>query len=229
MTQSRWRNALAALAAITLCASSAGAQTAVGVKAGPGSARFAGSTLDHVEWKGGIAGGVFVTYGMIDELSFQSELFYQRKGSTIRRFATDQVSTSVNLDYIEVAAMLRLDVPVGNALLLYGIAGPGVGLNVRCSADDGGTAELECRDIDMAVRRVDFSMIGGGGIGVRLERATIFAEGRLGIGLVTIDADAGWQRTNEAGALLAGVSIPLGRAPANAMQLPAPDPAYVVR
>ncbi|MBR9988519.1 MAG: PorT family protein [Gemmatimonadetes bacterium] len=197
-------------------AAPASSQLHVGAKAGMSVSRFAGGELDESTWKRGLAGGVFATYGMVEELSFQTEAFYQQKGAEVRHpSAGIEAGTFVNLDYVELAAMLRMDirVPVGTASL-YGVAGPGVSVNVRCTTfmgGDGGDVEGGCADIDMDVRTLDFNMVAGGGLSVMVNGAAVFVEGRFGIGLVTIDAGTtGWGRTNEAFALLAGLSFQPG-------------------
>jgi hypothetical protein len=202
---------------VIVASSTASAQTSGGVKGGLSLASFSGSTIEQTTWKGGYAAGVFVTVGMVDELSFQSEAMFQQKGANIGFTERgNRTSAAVHLDYIDVNVLLRLDVPLPeSAISVYLMGGPSGSVNVGCTVtttEDGTSADRGCTTsgADMAVRALDFSMIGGGGLRVLLSRAAVFIEGRYAVGLGPIDSGAAsWNRTNQAFAILGGISVPL--------------------
>ncbi|HEX6307108.1 MAG TPA: porin family protein [Longimicrobiales bacterium] len=184
------------------------AQVAIGGKVGPNYASFSGEAFDDVSGRGGWAAGMFTTWALVEELSFQAEALYQQKGADVRLAGSGY---GVDLDYAELAALFRLDVrPFGSGLTLYVAAGPAAAVNVRCGIDDGaGGRGCDDPDLDLSVRRFDFSMVGAGGFALPLDRLALFIEGRYSIGFGHIDAGPAWERTNHALAVLAGVSVPL--------------------
>ncbi|MEX1183280.1 MAG: porin family protein [Gemmatimonadota bacterium] len=205
------------IAACLAVASPVAAQWTAGARAGVVSADFASTASQRSERISAFAGGAFFTYHMIGELSFQAELLYVQKGG---RLAVDEGGTApmvrVDLDYIEVPVMLRIDIePIPREVTLYAYAGPVAGLNTSCEVTDSGATRHGCDNggFSLGVRTFDWSMMGGGGLGFRVGGITAFMDGRLEVGLATIDdAAVDWRRTNRALLVTAGISIPLGNA-----------------
>lgn len=192
-------------------ASPGAAQIAAGVKAGPGAGNFAAADGVGTGWSRGFAGGVFATWRMVEELSFQAEVMYVRKGAKLE-FASDNTITSgtLRLDYIELPALLRLDVNLGDVATLHALGGPAVAFRVRCRFTEHPEANASsgsCGALD--ARTVDFGLVGGVGAGVPVGGATVFLEARYGVGLRTIDEGVALERTNHAFAVVAGFSVPL--------------------
>jgi opacity protein-like surface antigen len=195
----------------------ASAQLSVGFKGGMSTATFNGSRIGPTDWMRGYAGGVFATYVLVDELSFQPEALFQQKGAKVALAGDGTGSSStVHLDYVGLVMLLRVDVPLlDGAAALYMVGGPSGSVNVRCAVTApraGTTAELDCAasGVDMAVRTLDFAMVGGGGLRARLNGAAVFIEGTYAAGFGAIDSgSADWNRTNQALAVMAGVSFPL--------------------
>lgn len=211
----RFRAWLCGVAAATLAAASPSfGQAAIGAKAGVSLASFSGDGFDEVTWKRGYAAGLFLTWHLVEELSFQTEALYQQKGANVR-VVDGGSSFGVDLDYAELAALFRLDVhPLRNALAVYVAGGPGAAVSVGCRIVDSANGTRGCADPDpdLSVKRFDFSMIGAAGLAVPLSRTRLFVEGRYSVGFGFIDAGpVSWERTNHALAVLAGLSVPLGR------------------
>jgi hypothetical protein len=194
------------------------AQVSAGAKAGLSVASFAGSSIDRVGWRNGFTGGVFVTSALVQDLSFQAEALYVQKGAKLLASDATTPAGTLRLDYLELPVMLRVDLPiVADRVLLHGMAGPSVAVNLRCAlihAGHGGPRD-GCAGAGVNVRSLDWNMVGGGGISLDLGGAALLVEARLHIGLSTIDdRPADLDRTNQTFSLLGGVSVPLSGRPA---------------
>lgn len=210
------------------------AQMSVGVRAGVNHTGFTGSQLDS-SWKNGYTAGVFMTQAMVDELSFQAEAFYTQKGARVTLpGGTTPTSATIDLEYVQVAAMLRLDLPlVPGTLSGHLVGGPAAGLAVRCSVRPRGDGDQAAQDCDgasanLAVRPFDLGLLSGAGVDLSLAAVILSIEGRYEFGVGTIDADgAGWDRTNQALSVVAGIAIPVRPRRAAAVLTPArSDPAH---
>ena len=203
------------------------AQMSVGVRAGGSLSGFTGSLLDS-RWKHGYTAGAFMTQAMVDELSFQAEAFYAQKGArvTLPGGSTPTAAT-LDLEYVEVAAMLRLDLPlVPGTLSGHVVGGPAAGLAVRCSlrpreADDQAAQDCAGEPANLAVRPFDFGLLGGAGLDLTLTAVILSIEGRYEFGVAAIDKGDGWERTNQALSVVAGIAIPVRPRRAAAALVPA--------
>lgn len=197
----------------------AAAQWQVGAKGGVSRASFSGSSLERTDWMWGLTGGAFLVRRLADELSFQGEVFYVRKGADIAytRGIVRRAGT-IELDYIELPFMLRLDLGLGRDVALHLMGGPAVALTVRCRFAEQDGAAGGCSDDDRALgaRAFDAGMQTGAGVDIGLNGATLVLEGRYGFGLVNIDADVDYDRTNHALGLVTGLSLPFGTTGARA-------------
>jgi hypothetical protein len=137
------------------------------------------ATISDIEEQGveskarnGIVGGVYLTYPVSSTLAFQPELLFAQRG-TEASFSGDptfgNVDATLNLNYVEVPLLLRLDVPTASTGFrphLY--AGPSLAFNTSCSfeADVGGfSGSSDCEDADEEFSPKSFdagAMIGGG-------------------------------------------------------------------
>jgi hypothetical protein len=202
--------------AATAIAGPAAAQTVAGLKLGPAQARFNSSHLERSDWTTGLAVAAFATVPMVDELSFQAELLYMRKGGRVDlTWRGAPVSGTVRLDYLELPLLLRVDLPGPRARVLsaHGALGPSGALRVGCRLDlpdDSGTAQ-DCTDANgTAVRRFDFNLVGLAGVDIRLSRVTIVLEGRYHVGLITVDdITPSWGRRTQTAAVQVGVAVPV--------------------
>jgi hypothetical protein len=202
------------IASLTLASvTPAAAQWTAGAKGGMSIARFTGSSLDRSEWARGLTGGVFLTTHLVEELSFQAEVMYVRKGAAISLTqGSTRRSGTLRLDYLEVPFLLRVDWPQQRLASLHLIGGPAVAIRLRCSFDDDDSTYVTCASggLPLGTRTLDGGMLGGAGVDLDLDRARIVTEVRFAFGLMTIDTDQDLGRTNEAFTLVMGIAVPVG-------------------
>jgi hypothetical protein len=145
---------LAALAALVLVgqASVATAQ-GVGIKVGPTFAEFSDEALDF-DTRTGIHAGIFVGGSRDNVLGFQTEFNWLRKN------AATQSGQEIRIDYLQIPALLRLNVGSGsaNGPAVYGIVGPALELKI---AD-----EIEGFTLTDTFEGADVSLLFGGGFEV---------------------------------------------------------------
>jgi hypothetical protein len=201
---------------VAACAVPASGQTSAGLKAGPAQARFSGSVLERSDWMHGWGVAAFATVRMVDELSFQAELLYIRKGGRVVMTWRDApVSGTVHIDYVELPLMLRVDLPRNRRLSAHGALGPSAALRVACGfapADAAATSPGCTAANGTAVRRFDFNLVGLAGVDMKLSRATIVLEARYHVGLGTIDdVTPSRERSTQTMAFQAGIAVPFDR------------------
>jgi len=189
------------------------AQLTIGAKGGLSIARFTGSSLDRSEWARGITGGVFLTSRLAEELSFQAEVMYVRKGAAISfTHGSMPRSGTLRLDYLEVPVLLRVDWPQQRLASLHLIGGPAIAIGLKCSFDDDDSVSVACASggLPLGTHTLDGGMLAGAGLDLDLDGARIVTEVRFAFGLMTIDADQDIGRTNEAFTLVMGIAVPVG-------------------
>ena len=149
-------------------ASDAHAQGA-GIKVGPTFDKFSGDALDF-DNRTGIHAGIFLGGSRDNVLGFQTEFNWLRK-------KTEAGAQQIRIDYLQIPALLRLNVGSSSASgpAVYGIVGPAVELKV---AD-----EIEGFTLDDGFEGADVSLIFGGGV----EVLRIIVEGRYERGLRRIN------------------------------------------
>lgn len=194
------------------------AQWSGGAKVGISISDLAPAGVPATERSTGFAGGGFITYHIVADLSFQGEVLYVEKGATIIGASGAGADRELAIGYVEVPVMLRVDVPlVRDRLAFHLYAGPAAGLRVRCAVTDTSDGSRErCRDTDDSydVRAFDWSMLAGGGINGRIGAGMLFAEGRLeaGLGRIVPGPDES-RRSNQAVLLMVGFAYPAGSRP----------------
>ena len=160
-----------ALVALALVGSaSIGWAQGVGIKVGPTFDRFSDEALDF-DTRTGIHAGIFVGGSRDNVLGFQSEFNWLRKK------AETPAGQEIRIDYLQIPALLRLNVgsSSANGPAVYGIVGPAIELKL---AD-----EVEGFTLDDGFEGADVSLLFGGGF----EVARLIIEGRYEKGLRRIN------------------------------------------
>jgi Outer membrane protein beta-barrel domain len=150
--------------AVLICAGFASTASAdAGIKFGPTFADFNSDALDFKN-RTGIHAGVFFGGNRSGVFGLQGELNWIRK-----RAETDPAQQGIRIDYLQIPALLRLNIGTDSAsgFAVYGIAGPAFDIKI---AD-----EIEGVTIDNGWEGADVDLILGGGI----EVARIIVEGRF--------------------------------------------------
>lgn len=178
-----------------------------GVRVGLNSATVGGDTEEYVQAFSGIGGGtgfdfeidlgrrtgfLIGGYALVDlagPLAIQPELRYIQKGFGYDLTASFQgqsqtASGSLNLSYLDIPVLARVDLPFGGALSPHLIAGPRVGINLSAESEspslNGGGSETT--DVSDSVSGTDFGLELGAGLSV----STVTVDLRYGLGLSNI-------------------------------------------
>ena len=173
----------------------------------------------------GAKAGVSVSSASIDDISgtfdksnqtgFAGGLFLhnywglfggQVEGSYIQKGVQGSSSTSIGdeatkLDYIELAALLKLGLPLG--IVRPGLFG-GVGFDILVSCDAGGD---DCKDES---KGTDWVGIIGGDVIVYFGSFMVFGDGRYNIGLSEVSDFADFSYKNQGWTFQAGVGFEIG-------------------
>lgn len=164
----KWKASIIAAAA-TLVASAASAQSPVFfVKIGPTYAwrpvNQADLESDGMTAFGG-GGGVRIGNGT---LSFQPEILISGKGTSVD---TDAGETRLKIEYIEMPLLAHLKLPARGKFRPFVVAGPVIGLEMRCRAEfvDGPSRDEVGCDLQTEAtfdrNKVDILATGGAGLG----------------------------------------------------------------
>ena len=148
----------------------------------------------------GFAGGLFI-HNYWGLFGGQLEASYIQKGT--QGTFENQVSpeTATKLDYIELAALLKLGLPLG--IVRPGLFG-GVGFDILLSCDKGGN---DCKDES---KSTDWVGIIGGDVIVYFGSFSVFGDGRYNIGLSEVSDLEDFSYKNQGWTFQAGVGFEIG-------------------
>ncbi|MBK7366862.1 MAG: PorT family protein [Candidatus Eisenbacteria bacterium] len=162
------RKAVLALTAFALTAALAAAPAQAGVtlglKAGITTSQL-GSSLGDLKWRAGVGGGGSLAVDLTPNIAFAPELLWLRKGSTFTStdvsfggFDFGNIRTGIDLDYVEVPLLLRLQTGAPGSARLMLVGGPTVAFKVSERLTTDGildthlnTDEMETLDYGVAV------------------------------------------------------------------------------
>ncbi len=154
-----------------------------GAKGGLAMAKLGGdANWDNIDARNGFAVGPWLTLSMIPGLNLQAEALYVQKGA---QADTDGQTFTTALEYIDVAVLLRKELPTPQ-ITPYFMAGPVVSFLAKAESDTlstGGT--VDAMDIKDNVKGIDFGLMFGAG----LELKKFLVEVRYTMGLADIDDD----------------------------------------
>lgn len=152
----------------------------------------------------GAQAGVFATIPVRGAWSVQPELNYTQKGVRVETsFAPvdgGPATFDLDLDYVEVPMLLRFDAARNRTWHPFAVAGPSLGVRVRCQSDlstSGVTFSSRCNapdgalyTIDTPFKRTEISGVFGLGLTGPLGRRRSYAELRYARSLSTINDQA---------------------------------------
>lgn len=212
--------AATAAALLFLAAANASAQSAWGFKAGVSQAGLTGNDAGSATTRSLPVGGIFYGTALSDNLAFQVDALYVRKGAAEFRSPADTAGmpgATLTMDYIEIPILLRAGFPTERMLFSL-FLGPVVSSRIKCTTEptDGSTDPVACKDADaiqrFAPRATDIGATAGAGIDLALGESTFFVEGRYTRGLTSIQSgEDAMDAKNEVLTVLAGFAFPLGR------------------
>lgn len=208
----------AALAALAAGAAPAGAQAAVGVKAGAALASLSGA--QDSESRTGLVAGGYLGFALGDRLAIQIEAVYAVRGGEgvgIGANALDDAAepSDIRLSYVEVPLLIRAGYP-GERLLPSLFLGPYVGFLVSCGLTLSDGSEGDCDDEARAAwfnpRSTEYGLLFGGGLDWAVGESTIFIDARYSLGLGSVqDRDDAMDLRNQGLTITGGFAFPLGR------------------
>lgn len=218
---------IALLTLVCVATVSAGArpQFSLELKGGWNRATMDHSLLpfDEGDVRTGAIGGVAFGVHASDRFTLQAEFLYVRKGSEVRpegrvvpsvpqSFISSRLSY-VSLDYLDIPILLRADVPSRAWARGKVFAGPVVSYlisaqRVTNTSGTSGNAEISKENIRGDIRKIDFSVVLGGGFDFPTGPVSITTELRLTVGL----RDLAWNndKTNNVISAMLGFSLPIG-------------------
>jgi hypothetical protein len=158
---------------------------AVGVQVGYSRTDLAlGESGNLLNSRQGAITGVYLQFPVRDYLSIRPELLFSLKGG--RTVAAGVADIDIELAYLELPLLLRASIPTG-AVRPVLFAGPSVAIQIGCdftsTSPSDSTRRATCgQDSLTNVREWDFGLVGGGGVEMRLRRATVALEARYTVG-----------------------------------------------
>lgn len=199
-----WHSVLAAESGGTGRADYGMADLSFGFKAGPSLSQHAGTEERNAEykvtshWRTGYAAGAFLRFAATPRLGLQQEVMYVVKGSRqdigvdILEIPT-VLEVTYDMDYIEIATLLRFAWLRWSRRELYSLAGTALGLKVRDryvlkgEVTDGEQVVPLWADDDMSeVDIFDYSLVYGTGLQFELGGRRVFVEYRFTMGWNTL-------------------------------------------
>jgi hypothetical protein len=152
----------------------------------------------------GAQAGVFATIPVRGAWSVQPEVNYTQKGVRVETsFAPvdgGPATIDLDLDYLEVPVLVRIDAARNRPWHPFAVAGPSVGVRLRCQGDiatSGVTFSSRCNasegapfTIDTPFRRTELSGVVGLGLTGPIGRRRSYAELRYARSLSTINDEA---------------------------------------
>ena len=167
---------------------------AVGVQVGYSRTDLAlGGAGNLLNSRQGAITGLYLQFPVRDFLAIRPELLFSLKGGRTVATIKDkgQEDIDIELAYLELPLLLRASIPTGSVRPVL-FAGPALAIQIGCDftfSSPADSARATCgQDTTGAtgtltnVRGWDFGLVGGGGIEMRLRRATIALEARYTAG-----------------------------------------------
>jgi hypothetical protein len=168
---------------------------AVGVQVGYSRTDLAlGGAGNLLNSRQGAITGLYLQFPVRDFFAIRPELLFSLKGGrTVANVNGEPSDIDIELAYLELPLLLRASIPTG-AVRPVLFAGPAVAIQIGCDfnfATDStratcGQDTTGARGTLTIVREWDFGLVGGGGIEMRLRRATIALEARYTAGTRSI-------------------------------------------
>ena len=172
---------LVAAGLVAATASSADAQTTLGVRGGISVANASFDIQEDFD-KGnrtGFTGGVFLDWASSGLLGFQVGAQYTQKGAELE---IQQVANDFDLAYLEIPAVVKLGLPLG-PIRPSVFGGAALGFKTGCEDADGN----DCGD---SIESTEWSGVAGADLAIYIGGISLWADARYHFGLNNISKDA---------------------------------------
>lgn len=181
----------------------------VGVQIGYSRADLGGPDGQALAGRQGAFVGVYLTGALVGPLAIRPELNFTLKGG--RAVAVLQGGGTAPLDielaYIQAPVMLKLSIRPGRGRIHpVLIGGPAPALRIGCDLElalPDQPVRADCDDTDLRFRRVDLSLVVGGGVEIDWSQTALALEARYDAGVVSILGSAADVRNRAFAVLLA--------------------------
>jgi hypothetical protein len=203
------------LALVACLAPAARAGMAFGVKGGV-SLSHVNADLFDTDNRTGFVGGVYGNFDLSPMFGLQPELLFVRKGAKL--FSTDvtiggttfgSVGSTLDVDYVEIPALLRLSAPNPGPVDFRLLAGPVLSLKVDEKISTTGLIGVSLGTDQ--VKTSDFGVAVGGAAAIQNGSLKVVAEGRYTFGLSNVsDLPFGGDVKNGAFYATLGLEFPFG-------------------
>lgn len=144
----------------------------------------------------GLKAGFYLKIPLAGIFSLEPELLYAQNGVTYEATSPSAESFSVDLGYIEVPVLLRVDIAPKSRIHPILMAGGSAAARVQCkfdAASGASTVKQDCNaggDEADPLKKTDFSVIGGAGLAGNLGGLSASLQLRLSQGISSIATDA---------------------------------------
>lgn len=206
----RFGTTVLAVAFSMILAGPLAAQVTGGPRVGLSVSNLGGDDISGTDSRTGLAVGWAFGFQGGERWSFQPEFHYWEKGASTGFFG---VETDLELSYLEVPVLLRVDLMEGSTFTPHVLVGPTLGINLTCTARVSAgpfSGERDCADSEnFDVNALDFGVAAGFGVTADMGGWDLSADARYGIGLADVLDRV--NARNRAFGLLVGASFPLTR------------------
>jgi hypothetical protein len=124
------------------------AKVVVGPMAGVSFSTLRGAGVGDADIRAGLVAGGFVTVGITPFFAIEPQVFYIQKGANYHADSSGvELSTAYALTYLEIPLLFKARYPITEGrwpLIVSAIAGPSIGLNVRCDYIDNDNVSTRC-------------------------------------------------------------------------------------
>jgi opacity protein-like surface antigen len=154
----------------------------------------------------GFRAGAFLRFDISERFSFRPEAIYSQKGATFEgsgstvvngQSVTVEFDVTSRYDYLEIPALLELQIPTDGQIEPYLLAGPTVGFTVssesevETTARSGGQSASETETQDADIESTDVSAMLGAGVLYQLNSDNALSlDLRYNPGFASLDSDS---------------------------------------
>jgi hypothetical protein len=137
----------------------------------------------------GFQGGLVAKAGFNPYLALQMELLFAQKGMKLT--VTESGITAkvwTNINYLEIPLLLKASIPL-DPVFIYANVGPslGIGLSAKLATDPDLGLNQTIKFEENGFQRLDFGVVFGGGVGVKLGNGELFLDLRYTLGISDVN------------------------------------------
>ncbi|HXH20024.1 MAG TPA: porin family protein [Chitinophagales bacterium] len=176
---------------------------AIGPKVGASFSGFRGDDAGDINFRKGLAGGVFVNVSPVKFFSFQPELLLQQKGA-VNENEEFNFREDVKIGYLNVPMLFKLRLPIDDAFFPHVYVGPQFSYAFKSEYSitmlNGTTLT---REIDL--RNYDLGGVFGFGLDIESNHLFFTTDFRYGLGALNLDENDEAKLKNKDMAILLGL------------------------